>query len=159
MISPKYIVLALIFFVLALTSCHKDEPANPNSGTSSSTGGSTGNMALQFNGTLYSAVSITAVDSSGKLKIAGVVNNSTSIYLAAAGGFSVGSYTIASGSPASATFTGAGTTYDATSGTIAVTAVTGTTIAGTFNFITTNTAGDTTGTATNGTFQTTYITK
>ena len=154
MISPKYIVLALIFFVLALTSCHKDEPANSNSTTSSSTG----NMALQFNGTVYSAASITAVDSSGKLKIAGVVNNSTSIYIAAAGGFAVGSYTIASGSPASATFTASGTAYDATSGTIAVTAVTGTPIAGTFNFITTNASGDTTGTATNGTFQTTYIT-
>jgi hypothetical protein len=156
--SSKYTFFILAFLITALSACHKDLPANPNATSSSSTGGSTGTMALQFNGATYTASSITAVDSSAKLQIAGVVNNSTNIYVATKVGFTVGSYDIATNA-AAATFTASGTTYTATSGTIIVTAVTSTSVTGTFSFITTNAAGDTTGTATNGSFQTTYISR
>jgi len=155
MLSNKYIFPALTFLALALVSCHKDLPANSNPVNT----GSNINMSLQFNGNTYTATGITAVDSIGKLQLAGVLNNSASIYLAAPGGFQVGNYPIASGG-AAATFTmGSTGVYNATSGAVAVTAVNGTTITGTFNFITTNAAGDTTGTVTNGVFQTTYISK
>jgi hypothetical protein len=151
--SPRRIFLGLIFLVFAFASCHKDEPANPTSSTSTSIN----KVSMQLDGITYTATSVTAIDTAGNFLMTGIINNDTAIYFTAKSGAKVGSYNIADDA-AGVTFV-AGGAYTATSGTVVVSQVTGTTIAGTFNFITTNAAGDTTAVVTNGTYQTSYTTK
>jgi hypothetical protein len=91
------------------------------------------------------------------LQVIGIVNSTTSIYIVITGNLAVGSFDISSGAGA-VTFTEGSTIYLGTAGTITVTSLTSSTIAGTFNFTGTNASSGSTGAGTSGAFKTTYTT-
>jgi hypothetical protein len=148
--SIKWAFLALTLITFTLSSCKKSSNSKPASNS----------VSLKFNGTAYNTTSnITGAVSKGALQIVGAFNTTTTVYIVVTGGLAVGSFDIASGAGAATFSTGASNDYIADSGTITITSLTSTTIAGTFQFDGTDAiSGIATCTVTNGTFNTSYTT-
>jgi hypothetical protein len=148
--TMKWAFLALTLFAFAFNSCKKSSSNPPKASNS---------ISFKLNGTAYSASNITAVDSSGTLQVVGIINSTTDIDLVVISNLKVGSFDMASGAATALFISGASNDYEGVAGTLTITSLTSTTVAGTFSFTGTNIINNGTGTFTSGTFQTAYTTK
>ena len=99
------------------------------------------------------------MDSSGFLRIIGNINYTKIIYLFIPSNIKVGSFSIASGAGNAIFYTGDSNDYEGNSGTLTLTSLSNSTIAGTFQFDGTNAMNGDAGNATDGTFSMSYISK
>jgi hypothetical protein len=155
--SLKWACLTLTLFTFTLNSCKKSSNSTPEVSDS---------LTLNFNGTFYGTPNLTAVDSSGFLKIYGIfnsaINGTSTIQLLISSNVRVGSYSLGGSNAEIIFFQNTADSYNSQSGTITITSMTSSTIEGTFGFYGVGfSASDAsaTGTCTGGTFQANYTTK
>jgi hypothetical protein len=147
-----YLFLTLILFAFTLSSCKKSN-TNPQSAES---------ISLKFNGTLVSSSTpiATYYKSQNSLQIIGAFSSTSAVSLIIANGVQVGTFDLSNGNSLLTYSTGANLqdSYIGTSGNIVISALTSTTVTGTFQFTGTD-PSNVTGTITEGKFTAKLITQ